>query len=246
MKKRLLLWLMGICLCLTSGCTGADGKLKLDDIPRENIVAVNIVSASGDVTVKQGGGEEVRLSAEYFVRAQDGDRRRLIRENLLVTSEVDENGLLTIYSRLGDAVTLGAGGRDEEYEIDLTVQIPKGFGSVVVQSQKGDISLDGLRGVELLLLGNNGDISVRDTSVAGTSSITGMLGDIDVRLRSIEDAEQITVSADLGDLSVKVPGSASYTVTVQELSRPATTWKNKDGKTQLFLSASVGTVNFQN
>lgn len=243
---RQIFWGMLLCVLFCAGCgSGADGSLPGQSIPRENIVAVNVVSESGDVHISRGRGDTVKFTAKYRVDAQDAGRRKLIEQNLIVANSVDENGLLTLYSHLGSGATLGAGGQDESYRIDLEVQVPDGMGSIVVQSQQGDISLEGLRGAEILLVGNTGSITVRDTSIAGTSSVTAMLGDIDMRLKSIEDADRLTVSADLGDLRLNVPKSASYTVTIQELSQPATTWKNRGGEAQLFLSAKVGSVRFQ-
>jgi len=242
---RLLLGTL-VCALFCAGCGGgADGSLPAQSIPKEGVVAVNVVSENGDVQISRTRGDEVKVKAKYRVDAQNAERRRLIEKNLVIENSVDENGLLTLYSHLGSGATIGVAGEEEDYRIDLEVQVPDGMGSVVVQSQEGDISLDGLRGVELLLVGNTGSITVRDVSIAGTSSVTAMLGDIDMRLKSIEDAERLTVSADLGDLRLNVPKNASYTVTIQELSQPATTWKNRGGETQLSLSAKVGSVRFQ-
>lgn len=243
MRIRLFLGLTAALLLFSfSACSsGYKKELSLPDVPLENIVAVSVESNIGNILFEPGSGSFVKIKPTVMISAGERERRRAIEESVLVTTDTSDPSLLTIISRVGNAVTLK---ESESVTIDLVVQIPAEVKRIVVQSGTGDISFDKVN-CAVSVVNNSGSVNVTNSVFTGKSSITNVVGDVSVKLKGIDAAQEITVGVDVGDISFNVPKRSSYTVTVEELSNKGDTWKNKDGTTRLLLSTKVGKISFQ-
>lgn len=230
--------LAAICL---AGCSGGEGKLKPVKVPIEEIVAVNIESECGSIKIEPGSDKAFEIEASYEVSSPDRSRREVIEDHLSVRTDISEGSLLNIYSGLSGGVSLRD---DENADISLTVKVPPGIGTVVVQQKQGDIHIKGM-GCAFSIVNENGSVTVRDSAFTRRSTITNVIGDVQIRLKNIDKAEEIRVSTDVGNIKLNVPKRASYTVTKTELSQKGETWKNEGGKTIIQLSTKVGKVEFQ-
>lgn len=240
--RGLLPGLLVAVLLLLPGCSSnKEKKLTLPDVAKNSIVAVSVESFAGNVHIQPGEGTAIKTQAVLHVDAPDRDRRKLLEESALVTTDTSDPSLLTIISRLSDAVALREG---EELTVDLIIEVPSDIKTVVVQSDVGDVTINKMVCM-LTVVCNSGDVTVKDSYLSGKSKISNVVGDVNVKLKSIENAQEILINVDVGNISLNVPKRASYTVTVEELSAPGDTWKNKEGNTKLLLSTKVGKVSFQ-
>lgn len=245
LRKVLLLTSLFILMAGVLTACGKEGvgKLQSESYPRDNIVSVNIVSETGDITVTQSSSDTIRLEASYVINAKTRDRRELLLESISVHADsAADPSILSVYSSLSDTVTLA---EDESVHVNLLVDIPQKMGSVIIQSKKGNILLDGLRGLETSLVGNEGGITLKNCSLMGSNHIINVIGDIEIRLKSIDNTDELRVSTDVGNVKVNVPQSASYEATIEQLSQKGLHDKNKDGRTKIHLTSKVGNVKFQ-
>ncbi|PWM37890.1 MAG: hypothetical protein DBX66_04600 [Clostridiales bacterium] len=244
MRKSFLLPL-ALGLCLLYGCGGPHtGKLSredLPDVPVENIVAINVESDKGNIHIVPSSGKIIQMEAEYAITAPERSRRTLIEQNVRVTTDNSDPSLLSIYSEPGQSLTLKEG---EDVSVDLTIKVPDGIGSVVVQSGSGDILVEKMD-CAFSIISNNGSVTVKKSSFSGKSSITSLVGDIDVQLNNIAAAEEIRLSSDVGNIKFKIPRSSSYNLVMEELGQQGIPFKNKDEKTKINLSTKVGSIDFK-
>lgn len=226
---------------LLVGCqNNTEKKLELPLVPIAEIVAINVESHMGDITIRQGGSE-IKIKASYQVQADDRERRKILEDSVLLTTDTGDPSLLTVFSRVADSVTLREG---EQVLINLDIEVPAAVKSLVVQSGTGSVFIEKMT-CAVSVVNNSGNVTVKDSVFTGKSKISNVIGDVSVTLKSIENAQEIAIAVDVGDVSLNVPKRASYTVTVEELSNRGDTWTNKDGKTKLALSTKVGKVSFQ-
>lgn len=244
---RKCLYIMLAALMLLPGCgKEAEGKKPSESITIGSIVSVNIISDIGEVTVSGASGPDITIEAAYRIEAPTKERRSLIEESVLVTNDTTDPSVLTVLSRVNENTMLA---ENEKAIIDLTVRVPKGIGSVVIQASTGNVLVDGIKGCQSIITCQEGDITVKNTELIGSSSITNMVGDISVNLKSISKADDIKVYTDMGAIRFNCPQTSVYTVTVEENSQPGSTWlsrkQNKAGGTKLHLAAKIGSVKFQ-
>ena len=231
---------------MLGGCGDGGVELEKTNIPMESIVSVYVESAQGSIQVGPGKGKTIQIEASYTITAGSKDRRDQIAgyggENILVTTDTSNPSVLAILSRLSSDVTLRDG---EEVSIDLRILVPEGIGSVAIQSDSADIAIADMFGCAYSIVNNAGSISVKDSAITGKSSFTNIVGDVEMKLKKVDAAEEIRVSTDVGDIRFNCPKSTPYTATIEELSQRGYTLTNKTGGPQISLSTKVGSIRFQ-
>lgn len=235
-----------LAILVLGGC-GDDGiELEKTNIPMESIVSVYVESDEGSIHIGPGKGKTIQIEGSYTVTAGSKERREQIAgyggENILVTTDTSNQSVLTILSRLSSDVTLRDG---ESVAIDLKVLVPEGIGSVAIQADNADISIEDMFGCAYSIVNNAGSIVVKDSSITGKSSFTNIVGDVQMKLKKIDAAQEIRVSTDVGDIQFNCPKSTPYTATIEELSQRGYTLTNKTGGPQISLSTKVGSIRFQ-
>ena len=246
MRRRLLFSFVVLAVLVFCGCGEKGTQLEKTNIPMENIVSVYVESEEGSVEIRPGKGKTIQIEASYMITAGNKDRREQIAgyggENILVTTDTSNPSVLTILSRLSSDVTLRDG---ENVQINLRVLVPEGIGSVAIQSDSADIAIEDMFGCAYSIVNNAGSIRVKDSVITGKSSFTNIVGDVEMKLKRIDAAEEIRVSTDVGDIRFNCPRSTPYTATIEELSQRGYTLTNKTGGPQISLSTKVGSIRFQ-
>ena len=246
MRRLHVLFPVLVAVLFLGGCGEKGNQLEKTNIPMESIVAVYVESDEGRVEIRPGKGKTIQIEASYQITAGTKDRREQIAgyggENILVTTDTSNPSVLTVLSRLSSDVTLRDG---ESVQIHLCVLVPEGIGSVAIQSGSADITIEDMFGCAYSIVNNAGSITVKDSSITGKSSFTNIVGDVEMKLKKIDAAEEIRVSTDVGDIRFNCPKSTPYTATIEELSQRGYTLTNKTGGPQISLSTKVGSIRFQ-
>ena len=246
LRRRLLLGFALAAALFLNGCGEKGTQMEKTNIPMESIVSVYVESEEGGIEIKPGKGKTIQIEASYEIAAGSRDRREQIAgyggENILVTTDTSNPSVLTILSRLSSDVTLRDG---ESVQIHLCVLVPEGIGSVAIQSGNADIVIEDMFSCAYSIVNNAGSIQVKDSVITGKSSFTNIVGDVEMKLKKIDTAEEIRVSTDVGDIRFNCPKSTPYTATIEELSQRGYTLTNKTGGPQLSLSTKVGSIRFQ-
>ncbi|MCI8622919.1 MAG: DUF4097 domain-containing protein [Provencibacterium sp.] len=246
MRKGLLFLPVLLAVFLLTGCGNAGGELEKTNIPQESIVSVYVESEEGSIQIEPGKGKTIQIEASYAIEAGTKDRREQIAgyggENILVTTDTSNPSVLTVLSRLSSDVTLRDG---ESVQIHLRILVPEGIGSVAIQSDSADITIANMFGCAYSIVNNSGSITVKDSTITGKSSFTNIVGDVEMKLKKVDTAEEIRVSTDVGDIRFNCPKRTPYTATIEELSQRGYTLTNKTGGPQISLSTKVGSIKFQ-
>jgi DUF4097 and DUF4098 domain-containing protein YvlB len=185
------IWLMAALLAaaMAAGCvgeTGADGAFDRS-FKVDGPVQLEVATGSGDVQIKPGAGDEVRIHGEIRARGwspENAKQKLLEIETHPPVSQ--ENNLI----RVG-----GVGHRPNNLSIDYTIVVPantqlhsiSGSGDVVVQGIQGPASF------------TSGSGNVNATGIG--NDVQALAGSGDVKLADVQGQVQITTGS--GDMSVR-------------------------------------------
>lgn len=194
---------------------------------------VRIVSANGQVNVRQGSSSEVSATFTAFTLNKDDkedEARREMTENLEV-SVSDSGGQIVVEVRKLSGANGGTGA-------DIDVKLPAGFdGAFEVVQDNGSVEADlsGSTPASTRVI-NDGAGSLAVSGARGALEITASTGDVDVSV-AVWPTVNGSVYTDNGDINITVPSEADGSISltadgeVTESGVPATWVATADGYT---------------
>lgn len=183
-------------LTALAGCSGLTpfvGRREEETLTLDPADTVEVVTVSGDVTVRSEPRENVRVE--------------VLKESSSVGTDLDKIGVRT--DRSANQLTIRGefpddGGLAGRPTVDLDVTLPSESGLVHAEAAAGNIDVRGVStvdsdGVDLQARSGAGDVTVRD--VAGTVAADTAAGGVTVR--GVDAVGDISTSA--GNVNVDIP-----------------------------------------
>ena len=132
--------------------------------------------------------------------AEEEDAKKTIEEKLNL-KVATENGEIVV------AATMAGSG---SYGYDLEVHIPSNFdGALDVQQGNGDVELASMgHAIATRVTSDNGDITVKNVTLAGRIELTTRLGDIEASILPT-GSDKSVVRTNMGDVTLGIPASAA-------------------------------------
>ncbi len=205
---------------------------------------ISISSRMGDIKIFQCKGDVLSFSAVKRVKVNDKDLRNKIMDNINIHTEI--KGKKVIISALTKDNLDVWKWKQENYNsanisIDYELRIPEKINIYTVNTGMGNIDLEEIKG-EINAHTDMGEVKLSKVVFTGKNDISTNSGNAALNISSIEQAESINVSADLGDISLKVPNNAKYNLETKISNNVSKHQIINGGGTKLKVVADLGLI----
>lgn len=227
-------------------------KTETASLNPEKAVNLDIDVKVGKINIEYGKTKNVDMNCTYKIRGINDDKVNSVLESIKLESKVK-----------GDTVYISVDNDDFDTRFvnvtaDLDIAIPDDFTGFNLESDVGDVKLNGLTGSfdiqanvgnvfldnvngDFDITANVGNIECKNISVLGDSRITANIGNIDASIDKVEKCD-LEIIADVGDIDLDTQGSGYVE---KEKSEDFVGKKSEiliDDKCTVKLSANVGRV----
>lgn len=213
--KGLLVFLVCSYLIFLGGCNVSQSentKKESQTLTLGDSNEISIESRMGNIKIVQSKDDVLSIFATKRVRANDKNSRNEIMANINIHTET--KGKKVIISALTEDNFDVWEWKQKNYNstnisIDYELRIPKKIKNYTVNTGIGDIDLENIKG-EINTHTDMGEVKLSKVLLIGKNNISTNSGDATLNITGIELAESVIISADLGDISLKVPNNAKY------------------------------------
>jgi hypothetical protein len=195
--------------------------------------SVVVENGRGDVSVEGWDKAEISVDAHKFFDGPDADRERWMRETSVRLEGDDHHRVVKV--DYPDDLLHGWNWNhwNGRRGVNLTIHLPRQLdaelttdrgrttvqeiaGKLEIGSDRGDVGISRFDG-ELRLRGDRGNVKVQDSKIHNGIHLTLDRGSAEIELRRLDGEGLLEVSR--GDLSVTLPGKASFTLDAERTRR---------------------------
>ncbi|APQ73679.1 hypothetical protein CF055_12095 [Clostridium botulinum] len=209
MNKIIIGFALIIIAALTLTSCSKKNKIKFDDeiVPytkketnefsyKINNDTVRIKSNCGNLKIKKGNVDEVKVTIEKLVGGKSEDK---LQEALDSISCTLEDGTINISLSSKDKSNVSS------INIETTIVIPKKISSLNIENNIGNIELEG-NYKDLKVQMENGNISYKGE--LEKSNISSKVGNINLNLQQLESNYQYEINGEVVNINIKVPNKS--------------------------------------
>ncbi|EKN40267.1 putative lipoprotein, partial [Clostridium botulinum CFSAN001627] len=157
---------------------------------------VRIKSNCGNLKIKKGNVDEVKVTIEKLVGGKSEDE---LQEALNSISCTLEDGTINISLSSKDKSKISS------VNIEATIVIPKKINSLNIENNIGNIELEG-NYKDLKVQMENGNISYKGE--LEKSNISSKVGNINLNLQQLESNYQYEINGEVVNVNIKVPNKS--------------------------------------
>ncbi|MBD5644011.1 hypothetical protein HYH96_08890 [Clostridium botulinum] len=161
-----------------------------------NSDTVRIKSNCGNLNIKKGNVDEVKVTIEKLAGGKSEDK---LQEALNSISCTLEDGTINISLSSKDKSNVSS------INIETTIVIPKKISSLNIQNNIGNIELEG-NYKDLKVQMENGNISYKGE--LEKSNISSKVGNINLNLQQLENNYQYEINGEVVNVNIKVPNKS--------------------------------------
>ncbi|WP_223066079.1 DUF4097 family beta strand repeat-containing protein [Paenibacillus caui] len=210
----------------------------------DEVNELTLINGMGDIKISPGKNGEISVLAVKRVRTKDRAIKNEIMDNILIEQELQRNTVL-IHAVAKDHSDLWEW-KQNHYQsvnisVDYEVKIPQGVKVYTVQNGMGDIKMDDIEGA-VQIQNDMGEVKLSKVILEGECSVTTNLGNINLNVRNMEQANAIRLASDLGNINIKVPGKARYNLETKISNDASKKQTVSGGGTDLTAVADLGFI----
>lgn len=238
-----------------AGCTNTplQSSIKVHADMEESFVydrgdapELEVVNGVGEIIVSKADVEDINISVKGKASGENKDTCKVVLDNIYINT-VNENGKFTVNVKCKDNKDLSFWDWVEEkynsYDtsIKLDIKVPQGINIYKADLGVGNVKFEGIAG-EVSINTAVGNTELSDVILTNKSIIATGTGNVSLDISDLENSEEIKVTTGVGDINVKIPEGASYTINSSGFMNNKSEEVVNGGKTAINLITSVGNI----
>lgn len=230
-------------------------KKENHSIDASNINELKIENSVGDITITVVDIEKANIDVNIAAYATNKDDAEKLIAEYTYTIESKWNTINIDTTKFAEI-------KDNEFTVDLNINIPKSIEDISIINNVGDINIDNMEG-KIIIKSNVGDISINNSKSSydinndvgkininnctfiGKSDFKINTGDTKITASNISEAKNITAEVNVGNISVLLPENSSYNADINEFLENQRNVVNGYGKTNIKLVTKVGEIKIE-
>lgn len=245
---------------ITEAIINSVGKEKAErqeshTINAENLDTLDIKSSVGSINISTHDSKDAIINLNITAQTGSKEKSQELVDEFNYSVEESSNAIKidTSFSELKLD--------DNNMSTDLSITVPNNIENIVISLNVGDIQIKNINGKyeiqnnvgEIQVEGskasykiktNVGEIKLSEAAAVGSSEFFTNTGDITISFNDITDADSIEASADVGEITLKVPENSGYEAVINEFMEKERTETKNNEHTKIKIRTGVGSIDF--